>query len=103
MVLIQKNFSEKISKPYILEQNQRLSTSILWDLQRRFFECEGIDAWRQGIVPQYITSNPYIAQAYVHVISGFLRDYFADSNSYHTDQPIYILELGNSYCYIFSI
>jgi hypothetical protein len=41
----------------IIEQDQRLSHSMLWELQREFFA-------RQGTVPHYITSNPFIANAY---------------------------------------
>jgi len=33
----------------------RLSRSILWDLQRRFFDGQGLDAWNGGGVPSYIT------------------------------------------------
>jgi hypothetical protein len=48
----------------IIEQDQRLSHSMLWELQREFFARQGVEAWRQGAVPHYITSNPFIASAY---------------------------------------
>ncbi len=75
----------------IIEDNQRLSQSILWRLQRQFFTDEGITAWREEIVPQYITSNPHIAQAYARVIFGWLRDV---ADTLDLSQPIYIVELG---------
>lgn len=86
----------------LLEEQQRFSKSRLWQLQRQFFEQQGIQAWRQGTVPHYITSNPHIANAYAQVVLGFLRDGYAISNAQDSgiaaidpEQPIYILELGS--------
>lgn len=86
----------------VLEQEQRLSQSILWQLQRNFFAQRGVEAWQKGIVPHYITSNPFIANAYARVVFGFLRDCQAviASSAQTTfapldpNQPVYILELG---------
>lgn len=84
----------------ILEQNQRLSRSLLWQFQRTFFDQQGVEAWRQGIVPFYVTSNPFIAQAYARVVYGFLRDCAAVRDGQggfaplDPSQPIYIVELG---------
>ncbi|MDH6097501.1 tetratricopeptide repeat protein [Anabaenopsis sp. FSS-46] len=74
-----------------LEQNQPLSQSLLWELQRNFFAQQGINAWNHNTVPHYITSNPYIANAYAKVTLGFLRDWQPSLDPTH---PIYILELG---------
>ena len=54
----------------------------------------GIDAWREGIVPHYISSNPFIANAYAQVAFGFLKDCQATSDGLDRSQPIYIVELG---------
>lgn len=79
----------------ILEENRPLSQSLLWRLQRNYFERQGIQAWSQAAVPQYITSNPAIANAYAQVLFAFLRDCRRDSSqSVDLDQPIYIVELG---------
>jgi tetratricopeptide (TPR) repeat protein len=85
-----------------LGDRQRFSQSILWQLQRNFFEQQGIQAWQQGTVPHYITSNPHIANAYAQVVLGFLRDYHtspnrktADTPSLDPKQPVYIIELGS--------
>ncbi|MEM9538863.1 MAG: SAM-dependent methyltransferase [Cyanobacteria bacterium P01_E01_bin.42] len=75
-----------------LETKQRLSQSLLWQLQRDFFQSEGIGAWNTGKVPHYATSNPYIARAYGKVATGFLRDYRAEID---TSQPLYVIELGS--------
>ncbi len=86
----------------LLEEKQRFSQSLLWQLQRKFFEQQGIQAWRQGTVPHYITSNPHIANAYAQVVLGFLRDCYAIADhqgssvaAINPDRPIYILELGS--------
>ncbi|MBM0745610.1 SAM-dependent methyltransferase (plasmid) [Phormidium sp. CLA17] len=75
----------------ILETNQPLSQSLLWQFQRHFFAQQGINAWNQGTVPHYVTSNPFIANAYAKVVFGFLRDWHPMLDPNH---PIYILELG---------
>lgn len=75
----------------ILSSHQRLSQSLLWDLQRKFFQSAGVNAWRNEIVPQYITSNPNIAHAYARTIFGYLRDV---ADTLDTSQPLYIIELG---------
>jgi tetratricopeptide (TPR) repeat protein len=88
---------------YVLEQDQRLSRSLLWQLQRSFFDGQGPNAWQQGGgVPHYITTNPYIAQAYARVTLGWLRDCrnvapASASGGFaalDVTQPIYIVELG---------
>jgi hypothetical protein len=85
---------------YILEQGKRLSESLLWRLQKNFFDAQGVQAWTTGIVPHYITSNGWIADAYAKVVLGWLRDCagtvrepdsFAPLDLRH---PVYIVELG---------
>jgi tetratricopeptide (TPR) repeat protein len=95
-------FSED-DKPIILEEGKSLSQSILWKLQRNFFEGQGIEAWRQGTVPHYITSNPFIANAYAKVVFGFIRDCTGVTGDTTNDsfppldasQSLYIIELGS--------
>jgi tetratricopeptide (TPR) repeat protein len=57
-----------------IEENERLSRSCLYDVQRSFYEREGARAWSGGTVPFYITCNPLIADSYAEVVAGFLRD-----------------------------
>lgn len=81
--------------PRVLEADQRLSRSRLWQWQRDFFAQQGIAAWREGTVPHYITSNPFIAQAYARVVLGFLRDSTADTaRPLDLRRPVYVVELG---------
>jgi tetratricopeptide (TPR) repeat protein len=77
----------------ILEKDQRLSGSMLWKIQRSFFDAEGVRGWREGTIPQYITTNAFIARAYARVALGWLRD--CQAAGLDPDQPIYIIELGS--------
>jgi tetratricopeptide (TPR) repeat protein len=75
-----------------IEGPVRLSDSPLWSLQRRFFEAGGIDSWRKGIVPHYITSNPGMAWAYARIVHGYLRDAAASGGG---EGVYHIVELGS--------
>lgn len=77
----------------VLEQGRRLSASRLWSLQRAFFEQQGLGAWRTGVVPHDITSNPFIAGAYARVVLAFARD-LAAAGRLQQDGPLQIVELG---------
>ena len=82
-------------QPTVLEQHVRLSESMLWKLQRGFFEQEGPRAWSLGTVPHYITSNPFIAGAYARVVLGWLRDCLkAAPLAIDPEEPLYIVEVG---------
>ena len=76
----------------VLEPGRRLSASLLWRLQRRFFAERGAAAWSTGTVPSYITSNGWIANAYARVVLGWLRD--AAAGQLDPGQPVHIVELG---------
>lgn len=61
----------------------------------------GAQAWTQGIVPHYITSNGWIANAYAQAVLGWLRDCAATASREPDSfapldlrHPVYILELG---------
>jgi hypothetical protein len=72
-------------------QRFRFSEAPIWDLQRTYYEEEGMKAWNNDQVPQYITSNPMIATAYAEMIFGFLQDL---SDKGDISEPVTILELG---------
>ncbi|OBZ07746.1 SAM-dependent methyltransferase [Bacillus sp. FJAT-26390] len=69
----------------------RFSEAPIWELQRAYFEEQGIEAWQNEEVPQYITNNPVIATAYAEIIFGFLQDRARLGNA---GEPVTILELG---------
>lgn len=75
----------------ILEEGRRLSDSLLWKLQRRFFEVRKLRAWSDGVVPHYVTSHPYLARAYGRLAVGFLRDW---RDALDPREPVYCIELG---------
>ena len=83
--------AEAGSTPYAWEDGVRLSGSLLWRVQRAFFETQGVEAWRGGDVPQYITCNPYIAATYARQVVGFLQDW---RERLDPTQPVHIVELG---------
>jgi hypothetical protein len=76
----------------MLAGDQRLSKSILWDIQRQFFMQKGVSAWQENIVPHYISSNPFMARTYNQIVLGYLRD--MTIGKLNINQPIYIIELG---------
>ncbi|WP_438349049.1 tetratricopeptide repeat protein [Paenibacillus sp. FA6] len=73
------------------EQIYRFSESPIWELQRAYYEEQGLKAWQSGEVPLYITNNPMIARAYADIIFGFLQD---RSRLGDTTEPVTIVELG---------
>ena len=92
-----------------LERKRRLSESVLWKLQRNYFDCQGIEAWSTATVPHHITSSPFIAQAYAGIVLAFLRDCHSverrdDDRNLDPGQPLYIVELGSGsgrFAYLF--
>lgn len=77
----------------ILEDQKPLSRSLVWKLQADFYANQGPDAWSKGIVPQYITTNPYIANLYAKTVFGYCRD-IAASADFDKNTSIYIMELA---------
>ncbi|WP_442603996.1 tetratricopeptide repeat protein [Paenibacillus sp. KN14-4R] len=73
------------------QQRFRFSEAPIWDLQRTYFEEQGLKAWNNNQVPQYITSNPMIATAYAEIIFGFLQDQAGKGDS---SELVTIVELG---------
>lgn len=59
---------------HVVDENRRLSESLLWQVQRNFYTRHGADAWRNGSLPFEITSNRYIARAYARAVFAFWRD-----------------------------
>ncbi len=77
----------------ILDSAKPLSKSIIWKLQSDFYENQGPEAWIRGIVPQYITTNPYIANLYVKTVFAYCRD-IVSTEEFNKDSTIYIMELA---------
>jgi len=56
-----------------------LRESILWDLQASFYDKINIKCWANSIVPNFVTSNCFIAHCYSRAVLGFIRDWFLRS------------------------
>lgn len=61
---------------HVLDERKPLPESILWDLQSSFYDKINIRAWSEAIVPNFVTSNCYIATCYARAIVGYMRDWF---------------------------
>ena len=70
-----------------LEPDLSFSASVLWKLQREYFENAGVSAWSTHTVPLYVTNNPALARSYAWILSAWIEEQ-ADA------QPISIVELG---------
>jgi tetratricopeptide (TPR) repeat protein len=69
-----------------------LSQSPLWKFQQDFYKKLGMDAWRPQQVPNFITTNSFIAHRYARVIAAMIRDWCLKHGN--KDEPVNILELG---------
>lgn len=83
-----------IGSSFILEHAREFSRSLLWQLQQRYFTERGVEAWRKGEVPHYVTSNPTIANCYAELVLAFWRDRQRIGAHGEHDQPLTICELG---------
>ena len=82
---------ERDHRGFCVAKPQPFSQSRLWTLQRDYFSQRGLNAWSQGEVPHYITSNPTIATAYAEIVFACWQDQTPHLTS---AQPLYICELG---------
>jgi hypothetical protein len=78
---------------HILESRVRLSESMLWDFQRRFFTELGPAAWTRGGVPWSITTNAAMALAYSRVVLAYL-DACTAEGLLIGEEPLHVVELG---------
>lgn len=99
--------SKRRRRRIVIEDYTKFSDSKIWDLMMRFYDQNGISSWADGIVPHFISSNPFIGKTYAKILSGFYRDLKhqrevrgvkgrANGISNHIDdnQCFYIVEIG---------
>lgn len=92
---------------FVTENPKRLRDSLIWDLQKNFYVEKGPSCWTEGIVPNFVTSNSFIAKQYATCILGYLRDYYLKYGfslvssicrpNANNNEPIYILEIGSGH------
>ena len=81
--------------PHLVEDRRRLSRSLVWQLQRAFYERRGALAWTAGRVPWFVSSNACLARAYAQVIDAHLRDVAAGAHGpEHAASTVQIVEVG---------
>ena len=76
----------------VLEKSMCFSESLLWSMQKEYFDSQGINAW-VGQVPFYITTNPVMANTYAHVTLRYIQDHI-HKKAYDPSEPFYIVELA---------
>jgi tetratricopeptide (TPR) repeat protein len=89
--------TELTAKPqerFVLEKDERLSRSMLWAIQRDFYQTRGIDAWASGALPYFVTSNPFIANAYARVALAFINE-CATAPGATAVGPVQIIEIAS--------
>lgn len=77
----------------VLEDQQRFSKSVLYAIQKSYYDRKGPAAWHSGEVPHYATCNTYIAQSYADVTMAYLRELSANGKL-DAKEPVYIVELA---------
>lgn len=80
-----------MNQPYVLQAETAFADSLIWDLNRNYYETQGIEAWSSGAVPSNLTSNSFVGKTYAALIFGFLKDL---ANQNKTTETVYIVELG---------
>ncbi|SBT77714.1 conserved Plasmodium protein, unknown function [Plasmodium ovale] len=88
-VVVEKNPSQK----YCIAEKEPLCDSIIWELLQNYYKKAAINAWKENVVPSFVTSNSKLAKDYARVIVNYMRDWF-NSNECDRNVPIYILEIG---------
>ncbi|MFK7906891.1 MAG: hypothetical protein AB8B69_17290, partial [Chitinophagales bacterium] len=78
-------------KRYEIEGEKPFSESLIWQLNRDYYDQEGVNAWSSGVVPHHLTSNSMVGKTYAELIFGFLKDLASKGQ---TEEKVYIVELG---------
>ncbi len=76
---------------YLIESKKPFSESLIWQLNRDFYQNRGISAWSDDIVPHHMTSNSKVGKTYAELIFGLLKDLASKGAC---KEIVYILELG---------
>ena len=91
MILSSSNLYDMDHSIFELESFKPFSESLIWQLNRDFYQDTGIDAWSKSIVPHNMTSNSLVGKTYAELILGFLKDLASKGQ---LNETVYILELG---------
>ncbi len=76
---------------YVVQSKTPFAKSLIWQLNRDYYQNAGINAWSEGVVPHQMTSNAKVGLTYAELIFAFLKDVAV---KYGIEEKVYILELG---------
>ena len=90
------------SKSNVFDVPKRFSESKIWQLQREYYETQGMDAWHSGAVPHYVSTNPTLAWQYAQIVWAMLQDWQtkqhqAGETAQGEMEPFTVLELGTGH------
>lgn len=74
-----------------VESKKPFAESLIWQLNRDFYDQEGTGAWSKGLVPHHLTSSSMVGKTYAELILGLLKDL---ANKGAIQEKVYLLELG---------
>ena len=74
--------------------NTRASLQLLTLFPRVLCDVLSLSAWTEAIVPNFVTSNAYLAHCYARNQLCFIRDWLLRHPGANREQPVYIVELG---------
>ena len=83
---------EYIAATHLVESGRPFSQSYIWEMQRRYYQTQGIEAWSQNRIPFAISTGPVIAHAYAQIVYGLLQDLGGQLDPH---EPLYIIEVGS--------
>jgi len=76
---------------YLLESEKPFGESLIWQLNREYYQEVGVEAWRSQKVPHQLTSNSMVGMTYAELIFGVMKDLARQGK---LEERLYILELG---------
>ncbi len=76
---------------YSIQKKTPFAESLVWQINRDFYQQNGIAAWSDELVPHQITNSSLAATTYAELIYAFLKDL---ESTIATEKLVYILELG---------
>jgi tetratricopeptide (TPR) repeat protein len=81
-----------IPATHLVESGRPFSQSFIWEMQRRYYEIQGIEAWSENRIPFAISTGPVIAHAYAMQVYALLQDL---QGQLDPSEPLYIIEVGS--------
>lgn len=79
-----------VAKFETLEENRKLSESLIWKLQEDLYIKQGVNLWRKR--PVFVTGSAAFCEIYANLVVQFFHDQL---DKLDLDKPFYIVELGS--------